>query len=76
MHLPTYADALKLKNYLSERNLSYVHFHDQCGSTFFSFDEYDEATVNAVFEYYAPMGLKPSFSEDKLRFIVTEVNHE
>ena len=73
MYMPTYADALELKRYLNERELKYVHFHDQCGSTFFSFDEYDEATVNAVFEYYAPKGLKPSFTEDKLRFIITEV---
>jgi len=73
MYMPTYADALELKHYLKERELQYVHFHDQCGSTFFSFDEYDEATVNAVFEYYAPKGLKPSFSDDKLRFIITEV---
>ena len=73
MYMPTYADALELKRYLSGRGLQYVHFHDQCGSTFFSFDEYDEETVRAVFEFYAPKGLKPSFSEDNLRCIVTEV---
>jgi len=34
MYMPTYADALELKRYLKERDLQYVHFHDQCGSTF------------------------------------------
>lgn len=76
MYMPTYADALKLKSFLNDNNLKYVHFHDQCGSTFFSFDEYDEATVHAVFRYFAQFGLKPSFSEDKLRFIVTEAGNE
>ena len=72
MYMPTYEQALELKKYLSTRGLNYVHFHDQCGSQFFSFDEYDEESANAVREFWQEKGLDVSFSDDMLRFIVTE----
>ena len=72
MYMPTYSEALELKKYLGDRGLAYVHFHDQCGSQFFSFDSYDEKSVSAVHEFWKSRGLRASFSDDMLRFIVTE----
>lgn len=71
-YMPVYAEALELKKYLSERNLLYVHFHDQCGMQYFNFDEPDEESRRAAAEFWRARGLDVSFSEDKLRFIVVD----
>lgn len=72
MYMPTYAEALELKKYLADRKLEYVHFHDQCGSQFFSFDRYDEESARAAERFWLEKGLRVSFTDDGLRFIVTE----
>ena len=72
MYVPTYSEALELKKYLSDRNLEYVHFHDQCGSQFFSFDRRDDKSIRAAEEFWINKGLHTSFTDDGLRFIVTE----
>lgn len=72
MYLPTYAEALELKKYAADRNLVYIHFHDQCGSQFFSLDRDDEKTKKAVMEFWNQKGLNVSFAEDGITFIVLE----
>ena len=72
MYTVRYSEALELKKYLADRGLEYVHFHDQCGGQFFSFDAADAASKNAVVELWRGKGLGVSFTEDDLTFVVTE----
>ena len=67
-----YSEALELKKYLAERKLEYVHFHDQCGGQFFSFDAADPASKTAVIEFWREKGLGVSFTDDDLTFVITE----
>jgi len=69
-YLPTYAEALELKAYLKEKGLDYVHFHDQCGYSYFNFDRADKASLTAAADFWQARGLKVSFQEDGLSFIV------
>ena len=72
MYISKYAEALELKKYLADRGLEYVHFHDACGGQFFSFDNADEMSKNAVIDFWREKGLNVSFTDDDLTFVVTE----
>lgn len=67
-----YSEALALKKYLADRGLEYVHFHDQCGGQFFSFDNPDPVSKDAVIEFWRKKGLGVSFTDDDLTFVITE----
>lgn len=70
-YLPTYPEALELKRSLSEVGCSYVHFHDQCGYSFFQFDSATEEDRYAVAAFWQARGMDVSFQQDGLIFIVT-----
>ena len=72
MYMPTYADALELKRYLKERDLQYVHFHDQCGAQFFNLEEHTPELQQAIEEYFAERGITAVFSGLMFRLMSAE----
>ena len=73
-YLPSYGEVLELKAWMKERGLSYVHFHDGCGYSWFEFEEQDESAAHGVSSFWASRGKRVSFREDGRTFIVTEEN--
>ncbi|MCQ2452557.1 MAG: hypothetical protein MJ075_05425 [Oscillospiraceae bacterium] len=69
-YLPTYPEALELKKHLSDAGLAYVHFHDQCGYSYFQFDAAGEEGRAAAAAFWQAKGMDVSFQEDGLTFII------
>ncbi|MGM9681802.1 MAG: hypothetical protein ACI3XR_09895 [Eubacteriales bacterium] len=61
--------ALECQPGLSEKNL---HFHDGCGGQSFTLDRTSDELTAFLSDYFDRRNLTAVFSEDRLRFTVTE----
>lgn len=65
-------DYRTLKAHLKAQGLSDIHLHDACGGQYFTVDHLDDKTQAALVAYFAPMGAKPDFTDDRTSFILLD----
>ncbi|MGI6218206.1 MAG: RDAC family protein [Coriobacteriales bacterium] len=63
----------KVKDRLLEEGYHEIHMHDVCGGQYFSIEDPDDPTCDAVVKYMAELGAKVNFSETREEFTVSEL---
>lgn len=61
-----------LKESLLERGLREIHMHDTCSGQYFTIDDPDDATCDALREHFAALGAQVVFSEDRAEYTVID----
>lgn len=62
-----------LKAHLAAEGLSPIHMVDACGGQYFTLEQPDERTLQALRDYFAPMGAKPDFTDENTHFVLLDV---
>ena len=61
-----------LKQFVQEQGLSPIHMHDACGGQYFSVEQPDQKTADAIRSYFAPQGVLADFTEDLSNFMLLD----
>ena len=69
----TFDEVLLLKKEMNDKYHLYLHYHDTCGSQFFTFDEEPPQEASAyIEEFYAKKGAKVQFFGDNKGFKIID----
>ena len=69
-----YSDVLKMKKAVDERFHLNVHFHDGCGSQYFSIDEKPTAEItDYIIKYFSELGIKINYATDFQTFTLNKI---
>ena len=61
-----------LKESLLERGLREIHMHDTCSGQYFTIDEPDDATCDALCEHFSALGARVVFNADRTEYTVVD----